>query len=202
MECGQIESRCRNIRLLITDVDGVMTDGGMYYSEFGDELKKFNVRDGAGVALLHAAGIQVAAMTGEMNSLNETRMKKLKMDFFWQDVKNKKAVLDAFLTEREWSADSIAYIGDEINDICLLGQVGLFFAVADACDVLRERADVVLKTPGGRGALREAAEVILKSRNEYSDRIESYRRKMQAANTKVQVISFSEKGGEFIPLHQ
>ena len=163
-----------NIKLLILDVDGVLTDGGMYYAESGDEFNKFNVRDGVGCVLLQLAGIKVGAFTGEAGKLIERRTKKIGADFLFTEVRDKLACLNEYLSENNLTKDCVAYIGDEINDYSLLGSVGLFFAVADANDLIRQEADFTLQTRGGEGALREAAQLILTAQEKLTGALEMY----------------------------
>lgn len=166
--------KCQAICLVITDVDGVLTDGGMYYSESGGELKKFNVRDGVGVVLMQLAGLRVGAFTGEATKLVERRLKKIGVDFMFSQVKDKLNCLNKCLSDNNYKANEVAYIGDEINDYCLLGKVGLFFAVADANPAIKNKADFVLETPGGQGPLREVAQVLLAAQGKLKKAIESY----------------------------
>ena len=171
---AELKKKCRAIRVVITDVDGVLTDGGMYYAENGDELKKFNVRDGVGCILLRLAGLKVGAFTGEAGELIKRRMKKIGADFFFTEVKDKLACLNRYIAENGLTKDQVAYIGDEINDYCLLDSVGLFFAVADANDLIRRKADFCLQTPGGSGALRETATIILTAQNALQTALDLY----------------------------
>ncbi|HEG42741.1 MAG TPA: hypothetical protein ENH94_01700 [Phycisphaerales bacterium] len=174
MKKNDLEKKCKGIRLVISDVDGVLTDGGMYYGENGDELKKFNVRDGVGVVLLQLAGLKVGAFTGENTQMVERRMQKIGMDFLFSNVKDKSACLDELMKTNNISADQIAYVGDEINDYCLLGKVGLFFTVADANPDIISKADVVLECKGGQGALREIARVLLTAQGKLQSALDLY----------------------------
>ncbi len=174
MKTSEFENRCRQIRLVITDVDGVLTDGGMYYSENGDELKKFNVRDGVGVVLLQLAGLKVGSFTGENTQMVERRLRKIGMDFMFSNVKEKSVCLNDFIKTNNISADKIAYVGDEINDYCLLGKVGLFFTVADANPDIISKADVVLECKGGQGALREIARILLTAQGKLQSALDLY----------------------------
>lgn len=185
--------KCQAIRLVITDADGVLTDGGMYYSEKGDELKKFNVRDGVGVVLMQLAGIRVGAFTGEATKLVERRLKKIGVDFIFTRVKNKLDCLEKCLSEENYHAAEAAYIGDEINDYCLLGKVGLFFAVADANPIIKEKADFVLETPGGQGSLREVAQILLSAQGKLDQALESYVKNSQHKPSSTQT------DGVFVP---
>ena len=176
MHEADFRKRIQAIRVVITDVDGVLTDGGMYYAENGDEVKKFNVRDGAGVVLLKLAGVKVGAVTGETTELVRRRMKKIGVDFLATGVRDKFAYLEEYLGQQSYSPAQAAYIGDEINDYGLLGNVGLFFAVADACPEIRARADHVLESKGGEGALREVASIILLSQGKAEEARKAYLR--------------------------
>lgn len=168
------EEKCKKIRLVITDVDGVLTDGGMYYSENGDELKKFSVRDGAGIILMQLAGLRIGAFTGEPTKLVERRLKKIGVNFMFSQVKDKLNCLNKYLSENNYDAKETAYVGDEINDYCLLGKVGLFFTVTDANPVIKEKADFVLETTAGQGCLREVAQILLSAQEKLDQALESY----------------------------
>lgn len=174
MSESDFEKKYRTIRLVITDVDGVLTDGGMYYGESGEELKKFSVRDGVGVVLMQLAGLQVGAFTGEGAKLIERRMKKIGIDFVFTQVKDKLDCLNKYLSENNFDLEEIAYIGDEINDYCLLGKVGVFFTVADANPMIKDKADFILKTKGGQGALREVAQIVLSAQGKLEQALEHY----------------------------
>ncbi|HRX85473.1 MAG TPA: HAD hydrolase family protein [Phycisphaerae bacterium] len=174
MNTPDLSARLQRLSVVITDVDGVLTDGGMYYGEGGDEFKKFNIRDGAGVALLKAAGLVVGALTGESRRLNARRLEKIGVDFYFEGVRDKRQCLHEYLTQSGIEARQVAFIGDEINDYCLLGEVGVFFAVADACSEIRERADQVLRSRGGEGALREAATIILEAQGKAGEALQTY----------------------------
>lgn len=176
-----IIERCKKIRLVITDVDGVLTDGGMYYSETGEELKKFNVRDGVGVALLKLAGTKIGCITGEKNELVKRRAEKMGMDFFAVGVCDKLKYLENYMADNDFEKEEIAYIGDEINDYCLLGRTGLFFTVYDANDIIKEKADFVLQTHGGSGALREVANILLSAQKKLQETLQSYIENSQRA---------------------
>ncbi len=164
----------RRIRAVVTDVDGVLTDGCMYYSESGDELKKFNVRDGVGTALLRSAGIMLGAVTGESNELIVRRLRKLQFDFALLGARDKHRALTEYSAGRGIELAEIAYLGDEVNDCGLLRKVGIFFGVADACEPIKKAADYLLRRKGGEGALEELAEVLLAARGQYQSCLESY----------------------------
>jgi len=195
MRAATLRARCRRLRVIVTDVDGVLTDGGMYYGESGEEMKRFNIRDGVGVALLKCAGLFVGAMTGESRDLVDRRAEKMGMDFLVSGARHKLGALERFAAKNEFALQEVAYLGDEINDCCLLGRVGVFFAVADAGPEIRKGADVVLKTRGGAGALREAAEVVLRHQGRLKSSLSEYlRRSKEAAEIENVHLFRSERG--------
>ena len=154
-----------NIKLFITDIDGTLTDGGMYYSENGDELKKFNTRDGMGLQMLREAGIKTAIITSEDRQMNQRRAEKLKVDFIRQGKVNggKVAVAKEIAKELGISMQEVAYIGDDVNCIDLLSQVGYAACPADACDKVKNIPDITeMSKKGGEGCVREFVEQILK----------------------------------------
>ena len=154
-----------NIKLFITDIDGTLTDGGMYYSENGDELKKFNTRDGMGIQMLREAGIKIAIITSEDRELNRRRAEKLKIDFIRQGKVNggKVAVAEGIAKELGITMQEVAYIGDDVNCVELLSRVGLAACPADACERVKSIPGITVMTrKGGEGCVREFCETILK----------------------------------------
>lgn len=149
------------IKLFITDVDGVLTDNGMYYSENGDELKKFNTRDGVGLQLLRENGIQTAIFTAENTHLVANRAKKLRFDHLYQGTKDKLKQLHELCDKIEISLENVAFIGDDINDSDMLLNVGLSACPNDAVDQNRRIVDYICHAKGGEGCVREFAEFIL-----------------------------------------
>jgi N-acylneuraminate cytidylyltransferase len=149
------------IKMLLTDCDGVLTDGGMYYSENGDELKKFNTRDGMAFQLLRECGILTGIITSENVQLNKRRAEKLKLDIYEVGVKDKAAAIKRVCAERGIGLQNVAYIGDDINDIEALRLVGLPSCPADAVNTVLEATKIVAVTKGGGGVVREIADIIL-----------------------------------------
>ena len=164
------------IKLFVSDVDGVLTDAGMYYTENGDELKKFNTRDGGGIWLLKNAGIKTALITSEQTEMVKRRAKKIQVDYFHSVKGDKWRTLEILLNELNLTAENVSYIGDDINDITIIEKVGLSFTVADAVDEIQKRVDIILTKKGGEGAVREAAELILKSNGLYESALNEYLR--------------------------
>jgi YrbI family 3-deoxy-D-manno-octulosonate 8-phosphate phosphatase len=153
----------RQLKVFFVDVDGVLTDGGMYYSDEGDELKKFNTRDGKGIELLRAAGIRVGIMTGESTRIVENRARKLQCDYLYPGCADKLSVLNEFLAREGLCYEDIGYIGDDINDLEVLRRVGFSAAPADAMAVVKGAVDYVCEKRGGEGCVREVAELVLES---------------------------------------
>lgn len=152
------------IKLFITDIDGTLTDGGMYYSENGDELKKFNTRDGMGLQMLREAGIKTAIITSEDRQLNQRRAEKLKVDFIRQGKVNggKVTVAQEIANEIGITLQEVAYIGDDVNCIELLTKVGYAACPADACEKVKKIPGIAVMTKkGGEGCVREYINMIL-----------------------------------------
>jgi YrbI family 3-deoxy-D-manno-octulosonate 8-phosphate phosphatase len=148
------------------DVDGVLTDAGMYYSESGDEWKKFNTRDGMGIKLLQKAGLITAIVTQERTRLVARRAEKLAIPELHQGVMDKLTVIRGMAARHGLSLKHVAYVGDDINDIEALKAVGFSAAPADGLPQVLEIVDYICRQKGGEGAVRELVEIILLSRNE------------------------------------
>lgn len=155
-------SELQEIRMLLTDCDGCLTDGGMYYSEHGDELKKFNTRDGMGFALLREKGIVTGIVTGESVDLNRRRAEKLKLDVLEAGCKDKPAAIRRIAEAHGIPLSRVCYIGDDINDAEALRLVGFGCAPADAQSAAKEAADYVTRAKGGEGVIREVVEMLLR----------------------------------------
>ncbi len=152
-----------NIKMLLTDCDGCLTDAGMYYSEFGDELKKFNTRDGMGFALLQQKGILTGIVTSESVKLNERRAKKLNLDIFVEGCKDKCSAIQKLCDEHQIPLKNVAYIGDDINDKEIIQMVGFGCCPADATSVVKDVATYCAHAKGGEGVIREVADLILEN---------------------------------------
>jgi 3-deoxy-D-manno-octulosonate 8-phosphate phosphatase (KDO 8-P phosphatase) len=154
-------SQLKRLRLFATDVDGVLTDAGMYYSESGDEWKKFNTRDGMGLKLLQAAGLVTAFVTMENTKLVSRRAAKLGIPEVHQGARDKLAVLREMAGRHGLSLTEVAFIGDDVNDVEALRAVGFSAAPADALPPVLQVVDYVCRKRGGEGAVREVADLIL-----------------------------------------
>ena len=158
----ELSERARKIKYLFTDVDGTLTDGCVYYSPEGEELKKFSLRDGTGFFLLRKAGIKSGIITGENSPIVSRRAEKLKIDKLILNAVPKVETLESFLKVEGLTFEEIAYVGDDLNDVKLLQNAGIGFAVSDASEYAKQSADVVLAHKGGDGAFREAVELLLR----------------------------------------
>ena len=166
---NSIKEKLKGIKLLILDVDGVMTDGRIIMDNEGKEIKNFNVRDGHGLKLLQRYGIKVAILTGRQSKVVEHRAKDLDIKDVYQKVFNKKDVFEKIMKNHKLSPDEAAFIGDDIVDIPVLRRVGFSVAVADAADVVKKTVDYVARNSGGRGAVREICEMILKAQGKWPE---------------------------------
>ena len=167
-------AKIKLIRLLILDVDGVMTDGRIIMDDAGREIKNFDVRDGHGIKVLMRYGIDVIIVTGRRSTVVEHRASDLGISEVHQGVTNKLEISDTILRNRSLNYENIAFVGDDIVDIPLLRRVGFSAAVADAAEDVRKCADYVTIKKGGRGAVREVCEVILKVKGEWTDVAKRY----------------------------
>jgi YrbI family 3-deoxy-D-manno-octulosonate 8-phosphate phosphatase len=147
--------------MLAMDVDGVLTDAGMYYSETGDELKKFNTRDGMGIKMLQFAGIITAFITKEKTAIVERRGAKLEVPEVHQGIDDKLSMLTRIMEKYGLKMDQVAYVGDDLNDLAALKAVGFSAAPADAMPAVRKSVHYVCAKRGGEGAVREVADLIL-----------------------------------------
>ena len=154
----------KRIRALVLDVDGVLTDGGMYYGPAGEGLKRFNVKDGMGLRLVIEAGIAVALISGEASEILRRRAEKLRIADVFIGVEDKLKTLEEFLAARKIALEDAAYVGDDVNDLPPMGKVGLPVAVADAVPQVRKAARWVTSRRGGEAAVREVCDAILATR--------------------------------------
>ncbi|MBB6001896.1 HAD family hydrolase [Arcicella rosea] len=157
-----VHEKAKHIKLLITDCDGVLTDAGVYYGENGEVLKKFNIRDGMGVERLRKlANVETAIITGEVSPSVAKRAEKLKITELHLGIKDKLAVLVQIMVNRNLTKNNIAYIGDDVNDIEIMQNVGLTACPSNAISFTKEVADYICENKGGEGCFREFAELII-----------------------------------------
>lgn len=159
-----LNERCQRLKLILSDVDGVMTDGSVFILPSGEEARVFNVRDGYGIILAHAAGLETGIITGRASATVTARAQTLGMSVVKQGSLDKSRMLDEILAEKSLQPHEVAYIGDDYADLPLFSRVGLSAAPQDAPMELRQAAFMALERPGGGGALREFIEAILRAR--------------------------------------
>jgi YrbI family 3-deoxy-D-manno-octulosonate 8-phosphate phosphatase len=159
---AHLKAKAQKIKLIITDVDGVLTDTGIYYSPSGETLKRYSIRDGMGVERLRELlGIETVIVTGENSGTVKTRAEKLKISQVYLGVKDKEALLEEIKKKNQLEAENIAYIGDDSNDYEIMKKVGLTATPSDGMDFIKDISDYICQTKGGYGAFREFAELII-----------------------------------------
>ena len=167
-----ILERLKRIKMVIFDIDGVMTDGRVIYSVYGDELKFFDVTDGLGIMLLVSAGIKTVIITAKKSRIVKTRARDMKITKVYQGYMNKLVPLKNILFWQRIKPEEICFIGDDLIDIPVLKRVGLAVAVPNAMDEVKKYAHYITSRPGGRGAVREICDMLLKAQGKW-DRVTS-----------------------------
>lgn len=156
-----LRKKARKVKLLLLDVDGVLTDGGIYIDNRGVETKRFDVRDGQGISLLRRAGIEVGFITGRFSNVVRFRARELGVRIVYQRVEKKLEAYQRVKKRSRLADECIAYVGDDIADIPILRQTGLAIAVRDAWAGVKRHAEYITRAEGGRGAVREVADLLL-----------------------------------------
>jgi len=169
-----LTEKCAAVKLVLTDVDGVLTDGGVVLDNQGVETKRFNIRDGLGVRLWQRSGGTLGIVTGRSSQVVKLRAAELDVDIVRQGVKDKLPMVHTICEELELGLEQVCYLGDDLPDWPVLKQVGLGVAVADAAEELKQDADYVTSVPGGGGAMREVVELILKNTNRWDAVLRKY----------------------------
>jgi 3-deoxy-D-manno-octulosonate 8-phosphate phosphatase (KDO 8-P phosphatase) len=164
-----LSEKLKKIKMLILDVDGVMTDGRIIMDDEGHELKNFDVRDGHGLKMVQRYGIKVAILTGRKSEVVSHRANDLDIEEIYQGALNKKKVFKEILMKNKLTASDTAFMGDDIVDIPVLRQVGFSIGVADAVDEVKKYVDFVTKSKGGHGAVREVCEMILQAQGKWTE---------------------------------
>ncbi len=172
MENSLIEA-AKNIKLLVLDVDGVMTDGRIYYGNYGDELKAFDVKDGFGIVLLKRAGIETVIITAKKSKVARLRAKDLGIRYVYENS-SKLKVFNKVLKKFRLARTQVCFIGDDLIDIPVLKYTGLSVTVPQAVDEVKATAAYITKAKGGRGAVREICELILKSQGKWEEATKKY----------------------------
>ena len=169
---SNITLKIKKIKILLTDVDGVLTDGGMYYSSKGDIMKKFHARDGMGISLLKKNGVHTILVTKEKNMIVKQWAKKMSAKKLFDGIVKKEQVLGKICREFKVKIEEIAFIGDDVNDIKLLEKVGFAAMPNNGIKQLRKICDYECKASGGKGVLREIGDLILEKK--FSNKYKSY----------------------------
>lgn len=169
-------SRAKLIRLMAFDVDGVMTDGGLYYSDSGQEFKRFNSLDGHGLKMLRASGVEIALITGRTSNCVSVRAQNLGIEYVYQGIENKLEAMIDLLNKLKLSRDAAAYMGDDVVDLTVMRHVGMAITVPAAPQLVREQSDFITKREGGYGAVREACEMIMSAQGTLDKQLACYLR--------------------------
>lgn len=170
----EVLAKAAKVRLVIFDVDGVLTDGGLYYGANGEELKVFHSQDGHAIKMLIASGVGVAIISGRRSAMVEHRARDLGIGHVHQGVQHKAEALTRLSTELSVAFDAMAHVGDDVPDLPIMLRVGLAIAVADAHPLVRDKAQWVTGLAGGRGAAREACELVMYAQGTLSRGTEPY----------------------------
>jgi 3-deoxy-D-manno-octulosonate 8-phosphate phosphatase (KDO 8-P phosphatase) len=169
-----LAEKLQAVKAVILDVDGVLTDGGIYYDPTGREIKRFHVADGLGMELLRHAGIRVVILSGRVAEAITRRAAELRVTDCYQGVRDKKAQIERLRQQWQMKADELLYVGDDLNDLPAFEAVGVRVAVANADAMLKAQAHYVTKATGGNGAVREVCEWLLKARGDWEKAVEAY----------------------------
>ncbi len=170
----EIREKAKHLKLLILDVDGVLTDGRLFFDHSGTEYKCFHARDGHGIKLLRQTGVEVAVISGRKSESVALRMKSLGVELVYQGHENKIAAFNEIIQTLGIVASQAAHVGDDLLDLPLMVRVGLAIAVQDANPSVKEYADWCTQTPGGQGAVREICDFIMQSQDNFDDVLKSY----------------------------
>ncbi|HKL76714.1 MAG TPA: 3-deoxy-manno-octulosonate-8-phosphatase KdsC [Halanaerobiales bacterium] len=163
-----IIKKALKIKLFITDVDGVLTDGSLILGNNGEEFKSFNSQDGMGIKLLQKNDIKVAIITGRSSKIVENRAEELDIKEVYQGIDDKIKTFNNLLDKYSLNSNEVSYIGDDLNDLPVLNEVGLSFTVSNGVDKVKENVDYITEKSGGKGAVREAAELILNIQSDFN----------------------------------
>ncbi len=170
----ELNEKARKIRLLLLDVDGVLTDGRIIYDSRGGDMKVFDVHDGLGVYLLKKSGIPAVLITAKSSGAIKPRARDMRVDAVLANVSPKSAALDKILKRYSISAEEVCFMGDDLVDLCLMKRVGLPIAVFNAASEIKQAAQYITLREGGRGAVREVAELILKAQGKWKQAVSAY----------------------------
>lgn len=169
-----IKQKAKQLKLLILDVDGVLTDGRLFFDHNGNEYKSFHARDGHGIKLLRQTGVEVAVISGRKSQSVALRMQALGVEYVYQGHENKVAAFNEIIQAMGIKPEQAAHMGDDLLDLPIMVRVGLSIAVNDANDSVKEYADWCTKMPGGLGAVREVCDFIMQAQGTFDSVLKSY----------------------------
>ena len=172
--CPELAEVAQSIRLIAFDVDGVMTDGGLYLSDSGEEFKRFNSLDGQGLKMLKASGVELAIITGRTSRCVELRAKNLGITHLYQGVESKLDAMQMLLGKLNLAPQAAAFMGDDVMDLPAMRHVGLAISVPDAPQMVRDRAHYITRCSGGHGAVREACELLMSAQGTLDSQLAPY----------------------------
>jgi 3-deoxy-D-manno-octulosonate 8-phosphate phosphatase (KDO 8-P phosphatase) len=176
MSLEEAKQRARDVRMIVFDVDGVLTDGSLFYDNQGQEYKAFNSRDGHGIKMLRASGVKTGIITGRTSQIVLHRARNLGIEHIYQGAEDKLEALQSLLQETGLTPDQIAYMGDDVVDLPVLNRCGLAITVPDAPDEVKARSHVVTQAGAGRGAAREVCELIMRAQGTWASQMALYDR--------------------------
>jgi 3-deoxy-D-manno-octulosonate 8-phosphate phosphatase (KDO 8-P phosphatase) len=171
----RILAKAEKIKLLILDVDGVLTDGRLYYTDRGEEIKAFNVHDGHGIVMMKKAGIKTAIISGRKSKSVRVRARELGVRYVYQGIFDKVRVMEQIIKREKIKRENVCYMGDDVTDIALLLRVGFSVSVMNGAPDVKTVVDYVTTKKGGKGAVREIAEIILKAKGLWEQIINNYK---------------------------
>jgi 3-deoxy-D-manno-octulosonate 8-phosphate phosphatase (KDO 8-P phosphatase) len=169
-----VMEKARKLKLLILDVDGVLTDGKLFFDNEGNEYKAFHARDGHGIKLLRQTGVEVAVISGRKSNSVALRMKNLGIEYVYQGHENKIAAFNEIIEKLRITPDQAAHVGDDLLDLPIMTRVGLAIAVNDANFAVKQRADWHTRLPGGHGAVREVCDLIIQAQGHFDEVVSAY----------------------------
>ncbi len=170
----QIKTRAQKIKLVIFDVDGVLTDGRLFYGDDGQEYKAFQSRDGHGMKMLQKSGVEIALITGRTSEVVNHRAKNLGIQHVYQGQLQKLPAFNALLERLKFTADEVAYVGDDVVDLPVMLRVGLAITVSDGHELAKKHAHLITQQAGGQGAAREICEFIMRAQGTWDNLIQEY----------------------------
>ncbi|MGD0958534.1 MAG: HAD-IIIA family hydrolase [Methylomonas sp.] len=166
--------KIRRLKLLVLDVDGVLTDGRLFFDNQGNEYKCFHARDGLGLKLLRQSGVEIAVISGRSSNSVALRMQNLGISTVYQGYENKRAAFNEILDNLQLSAEQAAHVGDDLPDLPILTRVGFAIAVQDANFIVKKYADWCTQLPGGQGAVREVCDLIMQVQGNFDELLQTY----------------------------